>query len=50
MSKLFSVCNCCKKRKFFVKKWTFTVPQLGQPMTSLNDLCYKCYKHIKGMV
>lgn len=48
--KLLSTCKACDKKRLFIKKREYKVPNSSQTMVSQNEICGKCYKNIKKMI
>lgn len=47
MSRYFSKCDSCRKRKFRIARRVYTLPHSKDRITSQSLLCRKCYKGIK---
>lgn len=46
----FSKCVTCNKKKFYIKKRRYVIPQIKVPVISSGELCRKCFNSIKKLV
>lgn len=47
--KIYSACEACKKKKFFIRKRVYKHKIAGK-ITSQSELCGKCYEAISKMI